>query len=83
MQLMDDGAIGPYAYAKIICVCTSVYMSDAKSMYHDGCVHGAYPGRAFIFVEPSRKEELLSRIYDISNDCGVDNVNAIGLVAPA
>ena len=49
VQLMDDGAIGPYA--KIICVYTSVSVSGAKWMCHDGCGHCAYPGKAFIFVE--------------------------------
>ena len=81
MQLIDDGAIGPYA--KIICVYTSVSMSDAKSLRHDGCVHSAYPGKAFIFVEQSRTEVLLSRIHGILNDCGADNVNVVGPGAPA
>ena len=49
MQLMDDGTIGPYA--KIISVYTSVSVSVAKWMRHDGCVCSAYPGKAFIFVE--------------------------------
>ena len=67
VQLMDDGAIGPYA--KIIYVYTSVSMSDAKWMRHNGCVCSAYPGKAFIFVERSRTEGLLSRIHGILNDC--------------
>ena len=81
VQLVDDGTVGPYA--KIICVYTSVSMSDAKWMHHDGCVCSAYPGKAFMFVEQSRMEGLLSRIHGILNDCGVDNVNVIGPGAPA
>ena len=78
---MDDGAIGPYA--KIIYLYTSASMSDAKWMRHDGYVYSAYPGKAFIFVERSRTEGLLSRIHGILNDCGADNVNVIGPEAPA
>ena len=81
MQLMDDGAIGPYT--KIIFVYTSVSMSDAKWMRHGGCVHSAYPGKAFIFFERSRTEGLLSIIHGILNDCGEDNVNVIGSGVPA
>ena len=81
VQLMDDGAIGPYA--KIICVYTSVSVSDEKWMHHDGCVHSAYPGKAFIFVERRRTEGLLSRIHGILNDCGAYNENVIGPGAPA
>ena len=80
MQL-NDNAIG--SYARIICVYTSVYVSGKEWMHHDGCGRSAYPGKAFIFDEQSRKEGLLSIIHDILNDCWVDNVNIIGPVTPA
>ena len=62
---------------------TSVYVSGKEWMHHDGCGRSAYPDKAFIFVEQSRKEELLPRIHDILDDCGADNVNVSGPVPPA
>ena len=61
VDLMDNVLIGPYI--KIICVYGSVTLSEWIRYGGRGC--SAYPGQAFVFVDPSKKANISGSVQRI------------------
>jgi hypothetical protein len=61
VDLMDDADIGPHI--KIICVYGSATLSEWIRVGGRGC--SAFPGQAFVYVDPSKKANIAGSVQRI------------------